>query len=229
MSLQRLLALLLVLAIAVAVSVGGAVASAGVRSAHAATTKAAVKRSQAGRCAKLRATARRAGLRRAAARRALNGCVSARTMRLGAKKQVAAVGPWSTAPSASAAPAPGATPGAPAAGDPLAPPHPPPPPPPGPVVSTLGVGAYDMDGFVLRLTRTSVPAGILTIFFRNHDVSDHNLWISSLDGEIVERISDTVGEDGGGSRTLPVTAGAWRLFCALPDHGAMTRTLTVSP
>ena len=82
---------------------------------------------------------------------------------------------------------------------------------------------------MLRLTRTSVPAGNLTVFFRNHDVSDHNLWIEGPGGDVVERISDTVGEDGGGSRTLPVTAGAWRLFCSLPDHGAMTRTLTVTP
>jgi hypothetical protein len=150
-------------------------------------------------------------------------------MRLGAKKQVAAVGPWFAPTSAAAANALGTTPGSAATGDPFASAPAPPPPPAAPVVSTLGVGAYDIGGFVLRLTRTSVPAGVLTIFFRNHDVSDHNLWISSPDGETVERISDTVGEDGGDSRTLPVTAGAWRLFCALPDHGAMTRTLTVSP
>lgn len=105
-------------------------------------------------------------------------------------------------------------------------PGPPAPPPP---VSTLGVGAHDAGGFVLRLTRTSVSAGELTIFFRNHDVSVHNLWISSPGGHVVERISDTVGEGGGATRTLPVTAGAWRLFCSLPDHGAMTRTLTVTP
>ena len=84
-------------------------------------------------------------------------------------------------------------------------------------------------GFLLRLTRTSVPAGELTVFFRNYDVSDHNLWIASPGGSVVEQISDTVGEGGGGSRTLPVSAGAWRLFCSLPDHGVMTRTLTVTP
>jgi hypothetical protein len=223
-SVHRLLALLLVLAVAVAVSVGGAVASADSGSSGGATAKT-VKRSQTARCAKLRSVAPR--LRSATRRKASRGCGSGRAMRLGAKKQVAAVGPWS-ATNAPAATAPGGTPGAPATGDPAAPP-PAPPPPPTPVVSTLGVGAYDMGGFVLRLTRTTVPAGILTIFFRNHDVSDHNLWISSPDGETVERVSDTVGEDGGDSRTLPVTAGAWRLFCALPDHGAMTRTLTVSP
>ncbi|MDX6683215.1 MAG: hypothetical protein QOG94_3254 [Solirubrobacteraceae bacterium] len=82
---------------------------------------------------------------------------------------------------------------------------------------------------MLRLTRTSVPAGSLTVFFRNHDVSDHNLWIEGPGGDVLERVSDTVGEDGGAARTLTVTAGAWRLFCALPDHGAMTRTLTVTP
>jgi hypothetical protein len=219
---HRLLALLLVLAIAIAVSVGGAVASADAGSSGAASAKA-VKRSHAARCAKARDAAQRARPRRAAA---LRRCGSGRAMRLGAKKQVAAIGPWSAPTSAPSATAPGTTPGAPATGDPLTPAT---TPPPAPVVSTLGVGAYDIDGFVLRLTRTSVPAGVLTIFFRNHDVSDHNLWISSPDGETVERISDTVGEDGGGSRTLPVTAGAWRLFCALPDHGAMTRTLSVSP
>jgi len=96
------------------------------------------------------------------------------------------------------------------------------------VVSTVGVSAYDIGGFLLRLTRNTVSAGNLTVFFRNHDVSDHNLWIESPGGLAV-RISDTVGENGGASRTLPVTAGAWRLFCALPDHDAMTRTLTVTP
>ena len=96
-------------------------------------------------------------------------------------------------------------------------------------MSTLGVSAYDMDGFLLRLTRTSVPAGNLTMFFRNYDVSDHNLWIAGPGDAVVEQISDTVGEGGGGSRTIGVTAGAWRLFCSLPDHGAMTRTLTVTP
>ena len=91
------------------------------------------------------------------------------------------------------------------------------------------MSAYDIGGFLLRLTRTSVVAGQLTVFFRNYDVSDHNLWISGPGGDVVERISDTVGESGGGSRTLPVTAGSWRLFCSLPDHDAMTRTLTVTP
>ncbi|MDX6679616.1 MAG: hypothetical protein QOE31_3668 [Solirubrobacteraceae bacterium] len=145
-----------------------------------------------------------------------------------------AAGPVGAAPTSPAAPAGAGAPaqagGAPVTG-PTAPPPAPAPAvlPAAPVAGTLGVNAYDIDGFVLRLTRSSVPAGNLTIFFRNHDVSDHNLWIEGPGGDVVERISDTVGENGGGSRTLAVTAGAWRLFCALPDHGAMTRTLTVTP
>ncbi len=99
--------------------------------------------------------------------------------------------------------------------------------PPPPVVSTLGATGYDIDGFVLRLTRSSVPAGNLTVFFRNNDVSDHDLWIEGPG--VRERISDPVGEGGGASRTLPVTPGAWRLFCSLPEHDAMTRPLTVTP
>jgi hypothetical protein len=223
-SFDRLVALLVVLAVAVAVSVGGAVAGADPGSPDRATAHA-VKREKAARCAKQRRAAR--ARRTATARGALKACQAARSTRLSAKKQVAASGPWLAPASAALATVAGTTPTPPGSGDPGS--TAPPPPPPGPVASTLGVTAYDMNGFVLRLTKTSVPAGTLTIFFRNGDVSDHNLWISSPDGETVERISDAVGLDGGASRTLPVTAGTWRLFCSLPDHDAMTRTLTVAP
>lgn len=96
-----------------------------------------------------------------------------------------------------------------------------------PVASALGVDAYDFGTFVLRLTRTAVPAGTLTIYFRNHDSSEHNLWIDGpgLGAPLV--VSDAVGENGGATTTLPVVAGAWRLYCSLPGHDAMSRTLTV--
>ncbi|MEA2192618.1 MAG: hypothetical protein QOI73_2739, partial [Solirubrobacteraceae bacterium] len=97
-----------------------------------------------------------------------------------------------------------------------------------PVASTLGATAYDIGGFVLRLTRSSVPAGNLTVFFHNSDVSDHDLWIEGP-GDVLERISDPIGEGAGASREVTVTPGAWRLFCSLPDHGAMTHGLTVTP
>jgi len=82
-------------------------------------------------------------------------------------------------------------------------------------------------GFVLRLTRTTVQAGNLTVFFTNHDVSDHNLWIESPGGGL-ERISDTVGLNDSTNKTVAVTAGTWRLFCALPGHEAMTRDVNVT-
>ena len=96
-----------------------------------------------------------------------------------------------------------------------------------PVASTLGVDAYDFGTFVLRMTRTAVPAGSLTIYFRNHDSSDHNLWIEGPGLGAPLLVSEAVGENGGATRTLPVVAGSWRLYCSLPGHDTMSRTLTV--
>jgi hypothetical protein len=228
---RRLVAIATTLAVCAGGSAGAAVAASAGAAAGAARAAHAAKRSKAVRCASLRRVAKQhrlAAMRRVARRRAHKlGCPTKRPQ---ARKPAvppaqpespsAATAPLETTP---APPAP-AAPGAPAGAGVTEPPPPPPPPP----IATLGVGAYDMDGFLLRLTRTSVVAGQLAVFFRNYDVSDHNLWISSPDGEVVERISDTVGEGGSGSLTLPVTPGSWRLFCALPDHDAMTRTLTVT-
>ena len=119
-----------------------------------------------------------------------------------------------------------AVPGAPAppAGDPPAQS----PTDPVPVASTIGAEAYDFGSFVLRLTKASVPAGQLTIYFRNHDVSDHNLWIDPPTGAgTPTQISAAVGEGGGATKTVAVTPGAWRFYCSLLGHEAMTRDLTV--
>ena len=40
-------------------------------------------------------------------------------------------------------------------------------------------------------------------------------------------ISEAVGEGGGATKTVRVTPGTWRLYCALDGHGAMTRDLAV--
>jgi hypothetical protein len=98
-----------------------------------------------------------------------------------------------------------------------------------PVASTIGVEAYDLGTFVLRLTRTLVPAGDVTIYFRNYDVSDHNLWLARPGAEAdAQRISDDVGAGGGAAKTVRVSVGDWRLYCSLPGHGSMDRTLTVT-
>ena len=208
----------LALAVAVAVTSGASfgVAGAGADPASFGGTKTgAVKRAKAKRCAQQRRAAKRAAR---AGRTRRPGCGSGRARKAKKPARPPVTAPAAPAPSGSvASPAPAGGGSGPAT-----------PPPPAPGVSTLGVSAYDMDGFLLRLTRTSVAAGDLTIFFRNYDVSDHNLWIAGPNDVLVEQISDTVGEGGGGSRTIPVTAGSWRLFCSLPDHGAMTRNLTVT-
>ena len=97
------------------------------------------------------------------------------------------------------------------------------------VASSVGAEAYDFGSFVLRLTRTAVPAGDLTIYFRNYDVGEHNLWLDppAAAGRSPQMISEAVGEGGGATKTVAVTAGTWRLYCSLDGHEAMTRDLAV--
>jgi len=90
------------------------------------------------------------------------------------------------------------------------------------VASTLGVEARDIGGFVLRLTRTAVPDGNLTIFFRNFDAGKHNLWIQAPANASVQ-ISEDVGEGAGAAKTVAVTPGSWRLYCSIEGHSSMTR------
>jgi hypothetical protein len=120
-------------------------------------------------------------------------------------------------PGTAPAPAPGPAAAAPAGGAPA----------PAPVASTLGVDAFDFGSFVLRLTRPAVPAGPLTIYYRNRDVSEHNLWIDGpgLGGPLL--VSGAIGEGATATKKLSVSAGSWRLFCSLPGHEAMSATLTV--
>jgi len=102
-------------------------------------------------------------------------------------------------------------------------------PVPAPVRSTVGADAYDLGTFVLRLTRVGVPAGTLTIYFRNHDVAVHDLWLAAPDpGAAPIAVSAAVGENGGAAKTVAVTPGAWRLYCSLPGHEAMSAVLAVT-
>jgi plastocyanin len=210
----RLAAILLALAI----GAGGALGAAATSSRAVAGPAAASKHRPA---VKHRATATKAGTCTKRQRARLRRCRPG--YRMSAKRLRPLKGPTSGASTgagtAAAAPAtpPATTPGTPAT-----------PPPPPPVLSTVGANAYDMGGFVLRLTKTTIPAGNLTVFFTNHDVSQHNLWIESPGGGL-ERISDEIGLNASVNKTVAVTAGTWRLFCSLPEHEAMTRALTVTP
>ena len=223
---------------AVVVAVCAAVAVAGNSvSAVAAAKRPALTAPVKTGCVAKRASGARAVVRSRAARaraaRARRACLArraaARTAALPAAVEPVGVAPEdgklafvadavATSPELAAPAAPGATD---AVGVPA------PPPAPVPVASTLGVDAYDFGSFVLRMTRTAVPAGSLTIYFRNHDSSDHNLWIEGPGLGAPMVVSEAVGENGGATKTLPVVAGSWRLYCSLPGHDAMSRTLTV--
>ncbi len=63
--------------------------------------------------------------------------------------------------------------------------------------------------------------------FHNFDVSPHNLFLEAPGGA-VRRLTEDLGEGGDVTERVEVAPGAYRLFCALPGHGAMRRTLTVS-
>lgn len=225
------------LAAVLAVLCGGAVAAASADAGsreRAATADTAKRTSTAcGTSSRARSTCRR-GRRAAAYRRtkrrgrALLTLPSAAAPGRHTTPHLAApAGATTVAPGSAPLPVPGTGTGA---TPPPETPTPPPdtPAPPG-VASSVGAGAYDFGSFVLRLTRTSVPAGNLTIYFHNYDVGEHNLWIAPppASGRPALLVSEAVGEHGGATKTVPVTPGTWRLYCSLTGHDVMTRNLAV--
>jgi plastocyanin len=77
------------------------------------------------------------------------------------------------------------------------------------------------------LSRTSVPAGKVVLGFVNHGQDEHNLNATS-EGSVAGSVPNT---NPGELRqlTLGMHAGAYVLFCSLPEHAArgMKATLTV--
>jgi plastocyanin len=101
-------------------------------------------------------------------------------------------------------------------------------PAPAPVASALGVDAFDLGGlFALRLTRVSTPAGTLTIYYRNRDSSEHNLWIAGPGADAPVLVSGEVGENATATKRVAVSAGTWSLYCSLPGHESMRATIAV--
>ena len=204
-------AILVVLAVLVAGAAAPASGGTAKRSSSAvAKNKACAKPSQRARksCRRARASA---GFRR--------GTAGGRALLAPRMARPTAAGPGlaSTGPAVPGTPAPTADPPAPGPTDPTT-----------PVASTIGAEAYDFGSFSLRLTKPSVPAGTLTIYFRNYDVSDHNLWVQPPPAVgAPTQISEAVGEGGGTTKTVAVTPGTWRFYCSLLGHESMTRDLTV--
>ena len=139
--------------------------------------------------------------------------------------------PTSTAPFAPAAPP--AAPFAPAPGAPSPSQQPAPPADPtcGPS-RHLGAIAEDADGFRLRLTRTCVPSGQITVNWQNTDASEHDLWAMPLGdtaGTVQRIVTAALTTETPVFGTVTLTPGRWALFCSLEGHGAMQAIVTVTP
>jgi hypothetical protein len=109
-----------------------------------------------------------------------------------------------------------------------------PPPPAAPLCDPspwLGVTAEDVAGvFRLRLTRKCVPAGTVLFQFRNVDLAEHNLWAEGVEPAAPDRqiVPGTPGETTV-TASADLSAGQWRLYCALPGHETMSRLVDVTP
>jgi hypothetical protein len=153
---------------------------------------------------RVREAKRRAAVKRAARRR----CV-----RRPARRRA-------VTPAAPAAGAPAAAPAAPAAPQALAPDDPALPTAAEPGSNPFAVQVRAGE-FFLQLSKPEVRAGNVRVEFNNRTAEDpHDLHLFREDGT---GASYAFGELQSGeveARTLPLTAGTWRLLCALPEHAA---------
>lgn len=95
----------------------------------------------------------------------------------------------------------------------------------------LTATALDVNqNFVLRLSRTCLRAGRTIVQYQNHDAQEHDLWVEGTSPATARR--QVVGRIAGETMAqadMHLTAGEWRLLCAIAGHGNMTRTITVTP
>jgi hypothetical protein len=107
-------------------------------------------------------------------------------------------------------------------------PPPPPLPEPGTGARNLQVRAGE---FWLSLSKPAVPAGNVRVEFNNIQAEDpHDLYLVREDGSGGVYSFGVLGSGDVESKTFPLSAGTWSLFCALPEHAerGMTARLTVS-
>jgi plastocyanin len=213
-------ALLVVAAVALLYAAGPAdAARKRVAQSKACTANAGVARAGLPTAARRGEARRRAALHRrcAADRRVRVG--ESRVALLGAPGSFAAPAPFATAP-APAAPVAAADPAAPAPpADPALP----------PVYSNplaVQVRAYE---FRFQLSKSAVAAGDVRVEFNLSAAEDpHNLFLVREDGT---GPAYSFGEEPSGavvSRTFPLTAGRWKLFCSLTGHEAAGMRATLS-
>ena len=85
--------------------------------------------------------------------------------------------------------------------------------------------------FYLNLSKGTVLSGPVRVEFNNAFAEDpHDLHLARQDGTGPSYAFGTLTAGGIEAKTLDLTAGAWQLFCALPEHASrgMTARLTVT-
>ena len=95
----------------------------------------------------------------------------------------------------------------------------------------LGATAEDAGGFRLRLTRTCVPSGVVTVNWQNTDSSEHDLWAAPLGGAtgtVQQIVTAALTTELPVFGDMTLTPGRWELFCSLNGHGAMRASVTVT-
>jgi hypothetical protein len=86
--------------------------------------------------------------------------------------------------------------------------------------------------FYLNLSKGTVLSGPVRVEFNNAFAEDpHDLHLARQDGTGPSYAFGTLKAGAIEARTLDLSAGAWQLFCALPEHASrgMTARLTVTP
>jgi hypothetical protein len=86
--------------------------------------------------------------------------------------------------------------------------------------------------FYLNLSKGTVLSGPVRVEFNNAFAEDpHDLHLARRDGTGPSYAFGTLKAGAIEAKTLDLSAGAWQLFCALPEHASrgMTARLTVTP
>ena len=94
----------------------------------------------------------------------------------------------------------------------------------------LTVTALDLNAkFILRLSRTCLRAGRTVVQYQNQDAQEHDLWVEGTSPAVTKReVVDSVDPESLEQADTMLSAGEWRLFCSIPGHATMSRTVTVA-
>ena len=94
----------------------------------------------------------------------------------------------------------------------------------------LTVTALDLSAkFVLRLSRTCLRAGRTIVQYQNQDAQEHDLWVEGTAPQVAKReVVASVDPESLQQAETTLSAGEWRLFCSIPGHATMSRTVTVT-